>query len=143
MESHQNMIKKKRTKSSRRQKLSKPARMKDAQEWVKDYEGRVLVQKYKKRYGLDSIVKAVDELTKLGAKLDYKYVNRIKKSVENNISHAVNKKESKEEQRVEMKVAADEKAEQDALIEAEEKLAAEKKEAEKPSREPLRFYSSE
>lgn len=89
------MRSKKRTKLSRRQKMTRAARQKDALEWINNYEGKVLVQKYKKRYGLDSIVKAVNELLTLGAKLDREYVARIKKSVENNIAHAIKKKDSK------------------------------------------------
>ena len=86
---------KKRTKLTRRQKMTRAARYKDAKLWIKDYEGKILVQKYKKRYGLDSILKAVDELLKLGAKLDREYVARIKKSVETNIAHSIAKKESR------------------------------------------------
>jgi len=86
---------KKRTKLSRRQKMTRATRQKDALEWIGNYEGKVLVQKYKKRYGLDSVVKAVNELLTLGAKLDREYVERIKKSVENNIAHAIKKKDSK------------------------------------------------
>lgn len=89
------MKSKKRSKPTRREKMTRAARQKDALLWIKDYQGKVLVQKYKKRYGLDSIVKAVNELLTLGAKLDREYVVRIKKSVENNIAHAIAKKDSK------------------------------------------------
>ena len=88
------MKSKKRTKLSRRQKMTRAARHKDALLWIGQYEGKVLVQKYKKRYGLESVVKAVNELLTLGAKLDREYVARIKKSIENNIAHSIAKKDA-------------------------------------------------
>ena len=91
--------KKKKNKVSLREKMGKGTRLRDAQEWIGEYEGRALVQKYNKRYGLNSIVKAVDELLGLGVKLDKEYVARIRKSVENNLTHVMRKRESKAEQR--------------------------------------------
>lgn len=78
------MKKKNKKKKSSLHGMSRPQRAQHAKGWIADYEGRELVQKYRKKYGLATLIQAVQELAGLGKKFDQEYVDRIKSSIEKN-----------------------------------------------------------
>ena len=84
------MKKKSKKKKSSLHSLSRPQRAQHAKGWIADYEGRALVQKYRKKYGLSTLIQAVQELAGLGVAFDQEYVERVKRSVENNREHDKN-----------------------------------------------------
>lgn len=87
--------KKKKKKLSRREKMGRAARMKDALTWIHEYSGRALVQKYKKRYGLKTIIAAIDELLKLGVSIDKEYIEKVKGTLEKNLAYRDRKREER------------------------------------------------
>lgn len=78
------MSKKKKTNShlgSRFKRMKQPARLQSAKSWLPKYNGKNIVQGYRKQYGVDLLC-AIRELEILGIVLSPEYVKAVKQCVE-------------------------------------------------------------
>lgn len=73
--------KKKRPSGSRFKRMKQSGRLQSAKSWLPTYEGKNIVQGYRKKYGVDSLC-AIRELEMLGIVHNSEYIKAVKQSVE-------------------------------------------------------------
>jgi len=85
--------KKKRIPGPRLHRLKHPARLDSARAWLPKWEGKKVVRSYRKRYGVDLLC-AISELQMLNVPLDPTYVDRVRTTVNTEITRRAAKKKT-------------------------------------------------
>ncbi len=88
-----------KAKSLRHKRSNKEGRLQAAKNWLPNYEGKNIVQGYKKHFAV-SLLCAVNELEMLGYNIPQEYINQLKIDEVNRAKKNERKKQKKTEQKV-------------------------------------------
>lgn len=96
---------KNKTSTPRHKRLKRSSRLQAARCWIPEYNGKNLVKGYSNHFAVDKLC-AVRELTLLGYKIDYEYVDQLKLSLE--VQRRINqKREELREEKLRIKIYDD------------------------------------
>lgn len=97
----------KNSRTSRRKRMQRPARLQSAKHWIATYSGGNIVKGYKKWFAVD-LVCAIKELRILGVKLDEQYILQALQGHEHMIADRQKKKEAKTQELDDLSFDSDE-----------------------------------